>query len=124
MREADAIRFHCRGQHVVQERVLLLHQPRRTLVNRSLLFRQGQGVRASIHRAELQALLQARDADLEEFIEIAAGNAEKAHAFEKWQRGVLALIQYPLIELEKAELAVDVELRGLEIRGIHRRGLL
>ncbi len=123
MREADARGFHGRCQHIVQQRVLLVDQARRALVDRRQLFGQGQRLGPCLHRAQLQTLLQARDADLEEFIEVAARDAEEAHALEERERCILALLQHALIELEKAQLAIAVELRGLEVWGIHRPGL-
>ena len=51
-------------------------------------------------------------------------NAQEAQRARAAAARSPCLLEHPPVELEQRELAVDVELRGLEIRGIHRRGLL
>src|SRR5207302_4752763 len=60
------------------------------------------------------------DANLEELIEIAAGGAEEPEPLEQRRRLIERLVEHPLIELEKRQLAIDVVLGCLEIRRIHR----
>ncbi len=62
-----------------------------------------------------QRLEHRRDADHEELVEVGADNREELHPLEKRMRGVGRLGQHALIELEPAQLAVDVERRILEI---------
>src|SRR5207302_1488987 len=70
--------------------------------------------------AELLQLLESGDANLEELIEIAAGDAEEPEPLEQRHRLIERLLEHPLIELEKRQLAIDVVLGCLEIRRIHR----
>src|SRR5204862_179705 len=70
--------------------------------------------------AELLQLLESGDANLEELIEIAAGDAEEPEPLEQRHRLIERLVEHPLIELEKRQLAIDVVLGCLEIRRIHR----
>jgi hypothetical protein len=64
-----------------------------------------------LHRAGLEQLAQARDANLEELVQIGARNAQEAHALEQRNACILGLLQNALVELEEGQLPVDVELR-------------
>ena len=70
-------------------------------------------------RRDLDALLQAGDANLEEFIEIGRRDAEKLEALEQRQPAVFGLAEDAPIELDLRQLAVDVVLRQVEIDRIH-----
>ena len=108
--------FMQRGQqHFIQTAVLLAAQPQRALMNGRELLLQGQGVGRELARAQLQQLLQARDPDLEEFIQVAGGDAQEAQPLQQRHRLVECLGQNPLIELEKRQLAVDEVLGSFEI---------
>ena len=71
--------------------------------------------RARRQRAELLPLLQTGDADLEELVEVGAGDAEKADALEQRQRLIVRLREHAQVEVEKRQLAIDVVLGSLEI---------
>ena len=58
-------------------------------------------------------LLQAGDADLEELVEVAGGDAQEAQPLEQRQRLVERLREHALVELEQRQLAIDVVLRRL-----------
>src|SRR5438132_5868584 len=108
-----------RQQEAVEAAVLVGHQTRRPIVDRGELL----GDRHPIGRqlaAELLQLLESGDANLEELIEIAAGDAEEPEPLEQRHRLIERLVEHPLIELEKRQLAIDVVLWRLEIRRIHR----
>jgi hypothetical protein len=60
-------------------------------------------------------LLRGRNPNHEELVEIGRGNREELDALEQRMRRVVGLVEYALIELEPAELAVDVEGGILEI---------
>ena len=66
--------------------------------------------------AELQQLLEARDADLEELIEVARGDGQEAQPLEQRHGFIERLGQHALVELQQRQLAVDVEIRRLEVR--------
>ncbi len=76
---------------------------------------RSQGVRGELPRSELEQLLEAGDADLEEFIQVARGDAQEPQPLEQRHRLVERLGKDPLIELEKRQLAVDEVLRCLEV---------
>jgi len=76
-------------------------------VDRGELLRRGRPVGALRARRVLQQLLDAGDADLEEFVEVARGDAEESQPLEQRHGGVLGLGEHALVELELRELAVD-----------------
>ena len=55
-----------------------------------------------------QALQYAGNANLDEFIQIAAGDGEKFHLFQQWVGGVVSLFQHSAVEEQPAFVAVDV----------------
>ena len=65
--------------------------------------------------AELLQLLQARDADLEELVEVARGDAEELQPLEQRHGLVERLREHALVELEQRQLAVDVVIGRLEV---------
>ena len=58
-------------------------------------------------RAELDLLLQARDADLEELVEVRRDDAEEAQPLEQRHRLVLGLREHAAVEFERLQLAVE-----------------
>jgi hypothetical protein len=102
-----------RHEHVVQDLILLLDEVRGAHANRFQLVGDGQAVRTALQRARLQELLQARDSNLEELVEIGARNAQELDPFEQGNAAVLRLFQHALIEFQERQLAIDVELRRL-----------
>ena len=109
-----------RQQQLVQAAVLVGDQLRGALVDRVELLGDRHAVGGELPAAELLQLLQARDADLEELIEVAAGDAQELQPLEQRHRFVERLVEHPLVELEERQFAVDVVLRSLEIRRVHR----
>ena len=108
-----------RENQLIQQLVLILDQRQRALVNRRQLFGHAHAVGPAAERAQLQALLQAGDADLEELVEVGAGDAEKADALQQRQRFVVRLREHALVEVEKRQLPIDVVLGSLEIHVEH-----
>jgi hypothetical protein len=88
-------------------------------VDRRELLGDAEPIRCGLSRTELLQLLQAGDADLEEFVEIARADAEKPQPLEERHRRIESLREHALVELEHCELAVEVVIRSLEIRGVH-----
>jgi len=58
-------------------------------------------VGAGGRRLEFLQLLQARDADLEELIQIVRRNAQETQPFQQRKRGIPRLGQHTVIELEQ-----------------------
>jgi hypothetical protein len=85
-----------------------------------LLRRQAVGV--GLHRAQLHALHEAGDADLEEFVQVGRGDAQELEPLEQRQRLVLRLRQHAPLEFQQRQLAVEVKLGCGEVgRGSGRR---
>ena len=80
-----------------------------------------QAVGRDVVDAGAELLQQRRDAHHEELVEVGAGDGEELHALEQRMRRIVRLSEHALVELEPAQLAVDVE-RGVgEIRRRRRR---
>ena len=62
-------------------------------------------------RAELDLRLQTCDADLEELVDVAAGDAQEAQPLEQRHRVVLGLGEDATIEFELAQLAIEQQAR-------------
>ena len=115
----DALMPQRRQQHVVETGVLRIHQTARAFVDRLQLFGDGQAVGARLIRAEFEALLEAGDADLEEFVEIVRGDAQELEPLEQRDLLVERLREHALVEFEQRQLAIDVVLGGAEIGLVH-----
>ena len=101
-----------RRQHVVHQamavlRHLLAHDHRDP---RELVLR-GQAVRRALGEPGGDLPLEAGHAHLEELIEVAAVDAEELEALEERGTGIERLVQDAPVELEPAELAIDIERR-------------
>ena len=57
--------------------------------------------------ALLGLLQQPGDAHFHEFVEIAGGDGQKLHAFEKGIRGVEGLFQHAAVELQPGKMAIE-----------------
>src|SRR4029077_11777498 len=89
--------------------------------DRPELVLRGHAVRRALHDPGRKLLLQAGDPHLEELVEIAAEDAEELEPLQ--QRGTLVerLVEDAAVELEPAQLAVEVERRVPEIDRRRRR---
>ena len=79
------------------------------------LLARGVAVGRHVLDAGAEAPHRRGHADHEELVEVGAGDGEELHPLEERLAGVLRLGEHALVELEPAELAVDVERRVLEI---------
>jgi hypothetical protein len=68
--------------------------------------------------AGLHLLLQAAYPHHEELIEVRAEDCQKLQPLEQWHLGVLGLLQHPAIELEPAQLPVEIEGGIVECRSV------
>src|SRR5437868_11658254 len=93
---------------------LAVDQPLDPGPNRLQLLDRGEAVRRGHGDRRQDLLLQARDADLEEVVEVLAEDREEADPLERRQLRVLGHRQDPLIEVEPGKLAVDVAADGRE----------
>ena len=119
--ELDSVGFERREDQLIEQLVLIFDQCERAVVNGSKLVGTLMPSGPPAERAEFQPLLQAGDPNLEEFVEVRAGDAQKADALEQWQRLIVCLRQHAVVEIEKRQLPVDVVLGSLEIDVEHGR---
>ena len=66
-----------------------------------------QPVVAALHHIALNLLLESRDADFKEFVEVRTGDAKKLDSLQQWRRGVQRLVENALVEFQPAQFAVD-----------------
>ena len=99
------------GRHRLQHR-------QRLRAHRLQLLLRVVTVRRDVLDPLAEVFLRRRNPDHEELVEVRGGDRQELHAFEQRMRGVERLVQHPLVELEPAQLAVEVERRVLQIRGI------
>ena len=92
-------------------------------MNRLQLLGDGEPVGAGLIRAELDALLEAGDADFEELVEVVRRDAQELQPLEQRYFLIQCLREYPLVEFEQRKLAIDVVLGGTEIGQVHGRVL-
>ena len=109
--EPDAFGFE-RGKHLAVEQPVLVGDERvrfrRHVLEHAL---RPHLVRTDRRRARLDLGLHAGDADLEEFVEVAADDAEKLQPLEQRIVAVLRLREHAAGERELPELAVEIEVR-------------
>jgi hypothetical protein len=73
---------HPRQDDLVQAGILSVHQAACAFVNGLQLFGDGESIGPGLIRAELEPLLEAGDANLEELIEIVRRDAQEPEPFE------------------------------------------
>ena len=115
--EDDALAFQ-RGQHVfVQTAVDLVGHARGRSADafELLLDRHAVGAGA-VGDAGLHFLLQAADADHEEFVEVGLEDGEELQAFQQRHVWVLGLLQDAAVEFQPTQLAVEIEGRIVQAR--------
>ncbi len=113
--EMDLLVRELRDQHFVEDPVLLTDHLVGPLADGGEDLGGRLLVGVDLHRAGFGLLQQARDPDLEELVEVGAADAEELEALEQRIRRILRLLEHAMIELELAQLAVEVERRILEI---------
>src|SRR5258708_2095742 len=122
LREHDAFARERGQHHLVQQLVLLRDQSVGLLAHRLEHLGRAASVGARIVQAELDALLQPGDADLEEFVAVGRDDGEEAQPLEQRHRLVRRMRHNAAVERVCAELLVD-ELGGGRGRGKVAGGL-
>ena len=74
------------------------------------LFARRQPVGGAHRQAHLVAAFQSRDPDHVELVEVGRENGEELRAFQQWKRGVGGQRQHAGVEVQPAELAIEVTL--------------
>jgi hypothetical protein len=77
------------------------------------LLRRGQSVRALLDDALGHLVLQAGDADHEEFVEVVGGNRQEPQPLQHRMALVFGLLQHAAVEMQPGELPVDEPLGAL-----------
>jgi hypothetical protein len=108
-----------RQQEVVEAAVLRFDERVGSVVDRAHLLGDGQAIGPGLIGAQLQSLLQTSDADLEELVEIARGDAQELEPLEQRDLLVARLREHAPIEFEQRQLTVDVVLGRAEIGQVH-----
>ena len=96
-----------------------VHEAARAIVNGLQLFGDGQAIGAGLIRAELESLLEAGDANLEEFVEIVRRDAQELEPLEQRHLFIERLREHAPVEFEQRQFAIDVVLGGAEIWLVH-----
>jgi hypothetical protein len=105
--EADARLREQRAQFATPEAVLILDHAAHALRHERENLGGGASVHAALRHVAFHLLLEAGDANLEEFVEVRADDAEKLHALEQRVRGIAGFGEHALVEFEPAQLAVQ-----------------
>jgi hypothetical protein len=74
-----------------------------------------EGVRRAARGRRTRAVAHRGDADLEEFVEVGAGDAQEAQSLQQRHALILRLRQHAEIELELRQFAVDVQRRVAQV---------
>ena len=112
----DALGREQRQQRLVEDLVLPLHElvgAGRHEIERRV---RGHAVDVGMRRVKAHLLLQARHADFEELVEVAARDAQEAQAFEERKRVVVRLCEHAVLEGEERQLSIE------ELGGMHGLG--
>ena len=99
--------------------LLVEHLPRPRPHQPELLFGR-QAIGRDVLAVGAHLLLQHRDANHEELVEVGADDGEKLDAFEERVAAIARLVEHPLVERQPAELAVEIERQGSRAAGRRR----
>ncbi len=116
----DAGGVQQRLQFFIEDPTLLLHHGEHDGAKLFELLGGGHAVRRQVDHAGLDLILQARDTDHEELVEIRAEDRQELDALEERMAGILHLLQHPAIELDPAQLPIEIQRRILEVDVQHR----
>ena len=119
--QAHAVVVERRAQHLVPAAVLGLDQFGGAIVDALEHGGGRQPVRRGGHGAEVLRMAHGRGADLEELVEVGAGNAQVAQPLQQRHRFVQRLVQHPEVEVQLRQLAVEVQ-RGVAQGVVARLG--
>ena len=114
--EADALCRERRQDRVVQERVLAIHQRPGDHGDALEDLPRREPVGIGAHGAELQLLLDARHADLEELVHVGRYDAQEPQPLERGRGLVLGLREHPPVEFQRLQLSIQEMLGGMRRR--------
>ncbi len=111
LEETDAVPFEFRRQLFAPADVLIPHHAPDAFLHGAQRFGGRQSVDAPADRAAFDLLFEAGHAHLEELVQVGAGDAKKLEPFQQRIAGIARLLQHPLVELQPAQLAIEVARR-------------
>ena len=114
LEQRDLLRRQELAQLVPDRGLILEHLPG-ALPHRVELLLGVVAVRRDVLDFLAELLQRRRDANHEELVEVRAGDAEELHPLEQRVRLVARLREHALVELQPAQLAIDVERRVLQV---------
>ena len=121
--ELDALPGERRDEPVKPTVVLVLDHRCGHRVDPAQLLHGRQPVRAELGETGVDLLHQARNPDLEKFVQVGAHDGQEAHALKERMAVALGLLEHPAVEREPAQLAVEIRnLAGLMIAGLFLAG--
>src|SRR5690606_996412 len=109
LEQADALGGEGGEDLLLKDLVLLFDEPLGDALDLTQGALRGAAVGADLRQAEADLLLDARDPDLVELVQVGAEDRQEPQPLEQRQALVLGLLQHPTVELELAQLPVDVE---------------
>jgi len=119
LQEVHAGLCHLWEQHVVQKSILLFYEIEQAMQKRVKDLLRGQLFRPRCGRSDLDALFEAGNPYLKEFVQVRAGDTQKAQALKQRNSLILSLRKHALVELEQAQLAINVQIRRWQDRCVH-----
>ena len=105
--EVDACRLQRRQDGAVEQLVLARNHVADPLLHRADHLADRQTVGLAMAGVGERLFDEAGKADLEEFVEVGADDADKAQALEQWHAFIRRLRQHPLVERQNAEFPVQ-----------------
>ena len=85
-----------------------LDNPPDLLADELQLNRGGEPIDTGLLGTARRLLMQTRDSNHKELIQVGADNRKELYSFERGILRVFCLLQYPFLKLHQAEFAVDV----------------
>ena len=105
--DGDALVLECGEQVGVDEGRLACRELSDHRVDRDELLGRADAVRVVADRLDRDLLVETRDADLEELIEVRGEDRDELHALEQGERRILRDGEHALVELQPRQLAVQ-----------------
>src|SRR5206468_12904527 len=116
--EADVLLGEAGQDLLVQQAVLALDDALRARGDLAEDLQRRHAIGARGGGPELDLLLQAGDANLEELVQVRGDDAKEAQPLEDRNVAVLRLRQHPAIELERLQLAIQELLCGMALHSL------
>ncbi|KPB89099.1 Unknown protein sequence [Pseudomonas syringae pv. maculicola str. M6] len=114
--EADLMLFKLRQQNVVEDRVLPIDMTMHQLADPGQCLMRLQTVGPCLLAGKRDLLLEACNTNLEELIEVAGKDQQKLQPLQQRVGLIERLFQYPDVELQLRQFAVDIQAAVVQVR--------